>query len=88
MTPAPCERAGEEFNAGAARAAAALSGNARAAKRALSATKADELSQVATVEWAGLDIKGWAKHGALSAFKLKGSGLVLYTAGRDFVRPA
>eukprot|EP00965_Chrysotila_dentata_P199896 6179652-Pleurochrysis_carterae.AAC.6 len=88
MTPASGERASEKFNAGAARAATALSGAARAARRALGATKADGLSQVAAVDWAGFDIKGWSKHGALSAFKLKGSGLMLYTAGRDFVRPA
>eukprot|EP00965_Chrysotila_dentata_P180590 5961772-Pleurochrysis_carterae.AAC.1 len=88
MTPTSSERASEKFNAGAARAAAALSGAARAARRALGATKADGSYQVAAVDWASLDIKGWAKHGALSAFKLKGSGLVLYTGGRDFVRPA
>eukprot|EP00965_Chrysotila_dentata_P001877 61961-Pleurochrysis_carterae.AAC.1 len=84
MVPTTCERAGETFDEGAARAAAALGSAARAARRALGATKTDGSPQVAAVDWAALDIKGWAKHGALSAFKLKGSGLVLYTGGRDF----
>eukprot|EP00965_Chrysotila_dentata_P073050 2414263-Pleurochrysis_carterae.AAC.1 len=66
MAPASCERAGEKFNTGAAQAAAAALGNAaRAAKRALGAAKPESSVQVAEIEWASLDLKGWAKYGAL-----------------------
>eukprot|EP00965_Chrysotila_dentata_P144954 4786585-Pleurochrysis_carterae.AAC.1 len=34
-----------------------------------------------------MDLKGWGKVGALSAFKMKDTGQVMFTAGRDFVRP-
>eukprot|EP00965_Chrysotila_dentata_P030690 1021911-Pleurochrysis_carterae.AAC.1 len=72
MVPTSCERAGEKFNEGTAHAAAALSSAARAARRALGATKAEGSPQVAAVDWAALDIKGWAKHGAYICIQAEG----------------
>eukprot|EP00965_Chrysotila_dentata_P029033 965260-Pleurochrysis_carterae.AAC.1 len=85
---APSEPASEKFKGGAAHAAAELGRAVRSAKRAWSARRADRpTAQQGPIDWAGMDLKGWGKVGALSAFRMKVTGQVMFTAGRDVVRP-
>eukprot|EP00965_Chrysotila_dentata_P118533 3918871-Pleurochrysis_carterae.AAC.1 len=75
------------FQGGAAQAAAALLRAVRAAKRAAGGTRSvEETIQAKQVDWASLNASAWKRLGVLTVFRMKSSGAVFFTAGRDIVR--
>eukprot|EP00965_Chrysotila_dentata_P057561 1909558-Pleurochrysis_carterae.AAC.1 len=77
------------FKGQAERAAAALMRATRAAKKAASATQgADDSLPSRPIDWQGMSASAWKRFGALSAFRMRNSGTVLFTEGRDVVREA
>eukprot|EP00965_Chrysotila_dentata_P025344 842249-Pleurochrysis_carterae.AAC.1 len=81
------ERAGAMFTGGARRAASALQQATQEARKALEAVGGGRSSMPPPVlDWLALDVKGWERYGMLSAFKMRGGG-VLFTAARDVVKP-
>eukprot|EP00965_Chrysotila_dentata_P145173 4794595-Pleurochrysis_carterae.AAC.1 len=58
----------------------------RAAKRAAGGTTESTNIQPPPVQWAALSLSEWKKVGALSMFRLKAGGRVLFTPARDVAR--
>eukprot|EP00965_Chrysotila_dentata_P031424 1047395-Pleurochrysis_carterae.AAC.1 len=81
------ERAGAMFYGGARRATTALQQATRDARKALEAVGGGRSSPPPPImDWLALDVKGWERQGMLSAFRMRGGG-VLFTAARDVVKP-
>eukprot|EP00965_Chrysotila_dentata_P129795 4290849-Pleurochrysis_carterae.AAC.1 len=59
----------------------------RSARRALGSAASQEPAQPAHVPWAELGLAGWKKFGALSLFRMRVGGAVLFTEARDVARP-
>eukprot|EP00965_Chrysotila_dentata_P031080 1035510-Pleurochrysis_carterae.AAC.1 len=71
------------FSGGARQAIAALQQTTREARKALEAVGGGRSSLPPPVlDWLSLDVRGWERHGMLSAFRMRGGG-VLFTAARD-----
>eukprot|EP00965_Chrysotila_dentata_P036875 1227320-Pleurochrysis_carterae.AAC.1 len=77
------------FQSEAAAATAALQRATRTARRAAQAERGtDGPAPPRPVDWETLSASVWKRHGALSAFRMKGTGTIYFTAGRDVVREA
>eukprot|EP00965_Chrysotila_dentata_P091041 3005956-Pleurochrysis_carterae.AAC.1 len=80
-------RATEMFKCEAAKATAALLQAVRTGKRASGTTRSvEETVQAKPVDWVGQNASAWKRYGMLTAFRMRGEGGVLFTAGRDVVR--
>eukprot|EP00965_Chrysotila_dentata_P070550 2332043-Pleurochrysis_carterae.AAC.1 len=87
MTEPAGERAGAMFLGGARQATAALQQATREARKALEAVGGGRsLPPPPITDWRALDVKRWERQGMLSAFLMRGGG-VLFTAARDVVKP-
>eukprot|EP00965_Chrysotila_dentata_P121493 4016635-Pleurochrysis_carterae.AAC.1 len=86
MATPPSAVAAEMFQGEAARATAALQRAIRAAMRATQVGRGlDDPAPPKPVDRENLSASAWKHHGALSAFRMKGTGTVYFTAGRDVV---
>eukprot|EP00965_Chrysotila_dentata_P176497 5827904-Pleurochrysis_carterae.AAC.1 len=72
------------FTGGARHATAELVRATRAAKRAAGAVKgAEAMPTPEAVDWYHLNANAWKRCGAMSVFRMRGSGTALFTGGRD-----